>query len=118
MMYLARNNVSICAFEGSAESFAGSLSMMATFLRTRVVNGLMCSFSKTMSPSSFSDRASVTLPAMNVCTCGSCKARAPANNVAAIATIARQIILYDLLIVFKVYGGPTYKDSKNLRENP
>lgn len=92
--------------------------MMATFLRTRVVNGLMCSFSNSMLPSSFLERASVTLPTRKVCTCGSWKVRAPANKMAAIATMMRQIILYDLLIVVKVYDGPTYKDSKNLVENP
>ena len=92
--------------------------MIATFFKTRVVNGLMCSFSKTISPSSFFESASVTLSAKNVCTCGSCKVRAPANKMAAAATMMRQIILNTFLMALKVYSCPTCKNSKNIAENP
>jgi cytochrome b561 len=70
-----------------------------------------------MSPSSLLERASVTFLVRNVCTCGSCKVRTPANKMATTATAVRHIILYTLSIAVKVYNGPICKNSKNIGEN-
>ena len=85
----------------SAPSMDGFLSIMAIFLITRALNGLMCIFSNWTSPSSLFSILSMTLPDRQVCTCGSWIARTAARNKAVTATKVSQNI-FNTFFIFPV----------------